>query len=345
MEEKKTQKAHNYYEDKRDLGKAGREASRLFFMRTFNNWIKSALIQEYSKYDQSVLDLCCGKGGDLDKWRLSKAGHYVGLDIANHAINHAKWRYEKYTINKIFPAIFIIADAADDQSLIDNLLPMNIRFNVVSSQMSFHYLWGSEHNVRNFFLNVTSRLEPGGYFIGTVPDANILVKKLRHQSLIEENLTIEGKTYDKVYTFGNNFYKCAFTQKTFSKTDTFGIKYYFYLEDAVGKKDLDGNVIYIPEYLIIFKELERIAAEYGLYLVEKCNFHDFYQKNIKINKYAKLFGKIVKDLDNATLIEEQWDATYIYTIFAFQKEGGPNAALGNCGNLERLKIIDPKQWN
>ena len=39
-------------------------------MKKFNNFIKATLIEEYA-YKQkglSVLDLCCGKGGDLPKW-------------------------------------------------------------------------------------------------------------------------------------------------------------------------------------------------------------------------------------------------------------------------------------
>ena len=74
-------------------------------MRNFNNWIKSMLIQEYVTKLQSggtsglkVLDLGCGKGGDLLKWSKSRTDHVVGLDIAETSIQQAKERYEKMKV-------------------------------------------------------------------------------------------------------------------------------------------------------------------------------------------------------------------------------------------------------
>ena len=34
----------------------------------------------------------------------------------------------------------------------------------------------------------------------------------------------------------------------------------------------------MPEYLVIFEHLEKLAAEYNLQLVEKTNFAEFYEK-------------------------------------------------------------------
>jgi mRNA (guanine-N7-)-methyltransferase len=38
-------------------------------MRNFNNWVKSILIRSYLPDGATVLDLCCGKGGDMLKWK------------------------------------------------------------------------------------------------------------------------------------------------------------------------------------------------------------------------------------------------------------------------------------
>ena len=47
-------------------------------MRNFNNWVKSILIRTYlSRGGGSVLDLCCGKGGDLLKWKEGRIRHLV----------------------------------------------------------------------------------------------------------------------------------------------------------------------------------------------------------------------------------------------------------------------------
>lgn len=46
-------------------------ASETLFIKKMNNFIKTLLIKEavgYRRRDLSVLDLCCGMGGDLEKW-------------------------------------------------------------------------------------------------------------------------------------------------------------------------------------------------------------------------------------------------------------------------------------
>ena len=63
-----------FYDD--DVG-GGREDqglrgfSEIMFLRGFNNWIKSLLINKYSALsgrNPSVFDICAGKGGDINKW-------------------------------------------------------------------------------------------------------------------------------------------------------------------------------------------------------------------------------------------------------------------------------------
>ena len=50
-------------------------------MRNFNNWVKSVLIRIHLDKvgrDAIVLDLCCGKGGDLLKWKEGGIAYLVG---------------------------------------------------------------------------------------------------------------------------------------------------------------------------------------------------------------------------------------------------------------------------
>ena len=46
-------------------------------------------------------------------------------------------------------------------------------------QFAMHYSWSTEARARRALANVSSLLRPGGIFIGTMPDANVIVKKLR----------------------------------------------------------------------------------------------------------------------------------------------------------------------
>ncbi|KAF2227613.1 S-adenosyl-L-methionine-dependent methyltransferase [Elsinoe ampelina] len=71
-------------------------------LRSFNNWVKSALIQKFSQPDIPVqellvLDIGCGKGGDLQKWAAAPQAPtlYVGIDPAQVSIEQARERYEE----------------------------------------------------------------------------------------------------------------------------------------------------------------------------------------------------------------------------------------------------------
>nr|KAG5707483.1 hypothetical protein BaRGS_011987 [Batillaria attramentaria] len=78
----------NHYNQLQETGLEVRKQSRIFFLRNFNNWVKSVLIgetlqqiREGKNRDEplTVLDLCSGKGGDLLKWKKGNIDHLVRL--------------------------------------------------------------------------------------------------------------------------------------------------------------------------------------------------------------------------------------------------------------------------
>lgn len=68
----------SHYNSIEEKGLDVRNKSKILYMRNFNNWVKSMLINEYLSKIKSnlqlgaplrVMDMCCGKGGDLYKWQ------------------------------------------------------------------------------------------------------------------------------------------------------------------------------------------------------------------------------------------------------------------------------------
>jgi 2-polyprenyl-3-methyl-5-hydroxy-6-metoxy-1,4-benzoquinol methylase len=134
------------------------------FLKVFNNFIKKSLINKFVFHikknlffrdELSVLDLCCGRGGDLLKWRNEGIAHYVGVDLSESLISEAKKRYMESIVHgssqhthrgfnqkKIFKAVFMVNDAGDKDNLVDKLLKQEkilddireeIRFDIVST--------------------------------------------------------------------------------------------------------------------------------------------------------------------------------------------------------------------
>lgn len=69
----------HHYNKIQSLDREEREESKIKHLRQVNNIIKTSLIQKYCpKKDASVLDLACGKGGDMGKWNFNKIKKYVG---------------------------------------------------------------------------------------------------------------------------------------------------------------------------------------------------------------------------------------------------------------------------
>ena len=239
-----------------------REFSDIIVLRKFNNWIKAVLINKYIdklsfKHLPSVFDLCSGKGGDLRKWfnkhQNRKPSHYVALEYQEALIDKAIERLKELR-GVQFPSVFIVADAGDPNTLIDHVLTTHetmrdvkqkIVFDIVSCQFSMHYLFETEAKLRAFLHNVSCRLEPGGFFIGTTIDAERVVARMRSEG--KENLR-----------FGNPFYSIQFGQESFSRDGSpYGLKFYFYLKDAVGRHRLsEDRPVYVPEYLVSFDHLE-----------------------------------------------------------------------------------------
>jgi mRNA (guanine-N7-)-methyltransferase len=51
-------------------------------------------------------------------------------------------------------------------------------------QFALHYSWSTEARARQALANVSALLRPGGTFIGTMPDANVIIKRLRECMLL-----------------------------------------------------------------------------------------------------------------------------------------------------------------
>ncbi|KAG7797664.1 hypothetical protein KL929_002507 [Ogataea haglerorum] len=125
-----------YNEQTHHARKSRRTESKIYKLRSFNNCIKYILIYKYARPGGNVLDLGCGKGGDMAKWEAVQTRSYVGIDLSDLSIKEA--------------------------------------FDTVSMQFCMHYAFDSELTVRNMLQNVARSLKVGGMFIGTIPSSDFI---------------------------------------------------------------------------------------------------------------------------------------------------------------------------
>ena len=88
-------------------------------LRSFNNWVKSILIRSFLPPSATVLDLCCGKGGDLLKWKEGGIEYLVCADISSVSVDQCQERYKSRKMvdprSGVLPfqAEFIVADCCE----------------------------------------------------------------------------------------------------------------------------------------------------------------------------------------------------------------------------------------
>lgn len=68
-----------------NVGREARRDSPIIGLKNFNNWVKSVLIAKFGRRETDrtpkvkVLDLGCGKGGDLQKWARAGTDEFIGI--------------------------------------------------------------------------------------------------------------------------------------------------------------------------------------------------------------------------------------------------------------------------
>eukprot|EP00324_Dicrateria_rotunda_P003399 CAMPEP_0206171662 /NCGR_PEP_ID=MMETSP1474-20131121/43169_1 /ASSEMBLY_ACC=CAM_ASM_001110 /TAXON_ID=97495 /ORGANISM="Imantonia sp., Strain RCC918" /LENGTH=373 /DNA_ID=CAMNT_0053579301 /DNA_START=23 /DNA_END=1141 /DNA_ORIENTATION=- len=254
-----------HYNDKRDKGLNHRTNSKIFYLRNFNNWIKSILIAWYlsevgkeRKPPTFALDLCCGKLGDNLKWKAGYVDHVVGADIALESLKDGLKRYNDRRLYKNFALTLIHADCANTD--ITGAFPdPNMYFHITSCQFALHYGFGSEIEARRLIKNAAERIIEGGYFVGTIPNASKLIENVKSN---------DGKTWKDPGGICEVTFENPITN--LEENFGFGIKYTFSLTDAIDA---------CPEYLINIEKFKQIGKEFGLELVELKPFSEFERKH------------------------------------------------------------------
>lgn len=176
--------------------------SKIKGLRSYNNWVKSTTIQKFIGDERgiNVLDMGCGKGGDLMKWQSARrVALYVGADPADVSIKQAGERYEQMrrkSRGNIFHAEFYTKDCFGEWlgdipiirevGIDPGVGPDNAAsqrwggggFDMVTMMFCMHYAFESEEKARGMLRNVSGALKKGGRFIGCIPNSDVISAKV-----------------------------------------------------------------------------------------------------------------------------------------------------------------------
>ncbi|RZB75755.1 mRNA cap guanine-N7 methyltransferase 1 [Glycine soja] len=180
---------------------------------------------------------------------------------------------------------------------LDKVLVDDAPFDICSCQFALHYSWSIEARARQALANVSALLHPGGIFIGTMPDANVIIKKLREA---------EG------LTFGNRVYWVRFDEEfsdnKFKSSNPFGIKYTFHLEDVVD----------CPKWIVLFHVFKSLAEGFSKASIalQRLVLLDYsFKLYMKKPEFVELMGRLDAlgdgNQDQSTVSADEWEAAYL----------------------------------
>jgi SAM-dependent methyltransferase len=294
-----------------------RDESTSRAMREFHNsWIKRhhivSRLAEHGKC-KSLLDLGCGRGGDVRKWQQAGFAVVVGVDkVADNIVNpnggacaRALQTYSSDALEREVAIAFLIADVGrpldsartyeDDESRKiadvlwarvpkENLAPPRLQrlyglakagsFDAVTCMFAIHYFFETRDALHTFLANVSSALHVGGVFVGTCLDGMEV-----HRAFVDAGSSkVSGSTDDGRLAWSLTR---AYEDKG-GPPPEFGAAVDAYVE-SIGQT--------VREYLVGYDVLCREAAAVGLrpLTADECD-------ELRLSSTSGLFSELFADM-------------------------------------------------
>lgn len=127
-------------------------------LRKSHNHAKKKLISSVTEKRDRVLDVGCGRGGDLMKWKIVKA-RLTAVDPDPESIEEAKRRLEGMSYNA-------------DISVGDIRTCPKIQYDIVCYNFSLQYIFANHGLFTESIRAISERVDVGGLLIGTIPDSD-----------------------------------------------------------------------------------------------------------------------------------------------------------------------------
>lgn len=274
-------------------------------IRAYNNVIKRESIRFCIGGDMikiKVLDLACGRGGDLGKILCHPmVRRYRGVDISDKAVKEAIRRskqYNQYAAVVDFECIDVTKHDWGKWNVLERDIGSCVSHHLLETRKLNEVYDASSHHFG--FINCQYAFH---YFCKTKKMASYMLKK------IHDSLTVGPACFcmtvpnsERIQEAISGMYKlpeyCKITPgNSWKGNNTFGDPYIFYLEDCVPS---------VEEYLMPKTEIMALADECGL-----------------INTFYQNAGAFLETRDECNINIDKnldWNVTCLYDIYIFAKK-------------------------
>lgn len=137
-------------------------------VRQFHNMIKRHLLNQYTAPGKDLLDYCCGRLGDLTKWRSARLKSVVGIDINEEYLTEARSRLKVQHLQHTQVELYHgDVTACSIASIVQD---SNRLFDHASCFFAVHYFFQEPRHLETVFDNINAHLRVGGTFMMTCFD-------------------------------------------------------------------------------------------------------------------------------------------------------------------------------
>lgn len=158
-------------------------------MRKLHNALKRQLIESMCEQDSVVLDVGCGRGGDVQKWR---SRNLTCVDPDEESLQEARRRFPNQK--------FILGDIS--------AAPLG-PYSIVCYNFSFQYTCASEELFRNTIREIVARTKPGSKLIGVIPDSHFILSQPAKYTDSLGNYFMRNETKTGNGDFGETLWVCV----------------------------------------------------------------------------------------------------------------------------------------
>lgn len=186
-------------------------------LRDFHNlYVKKLLITSTAKRGGTLIDMACGKAGDLPKWIASRVAFVFGVDYSKDNIENrldgacARYLNFRKKFSVMPDALFVHGDSTQNirsggavytekgQQITRAIFGQGPRdagvlgkgvykqygkgekgFDLTSIQFSIHYMYKNRQTLHNTMRNISECTKVGGYFVSTQYDGKTVFNRLR----------------------------------------------------------------------------------------------------------------------------------------------------------------------